>query len=315
MNDLLKTAAVQMKAEMGNVALNLEKADKLIDEAASKGARMVILPEFFTSAMAFDPSLLQAAVEMNGKASELLITKARQHQAYVGGSFISSRDGERYNTFVLAMPDGLTACHNKDQPTMWENCYYAPGSDDGILNTPLGPIGAVLCWEFVRNRTVNRLIGKVDCIVGGSCWWTVPMNWPLYSFWEWHHRINIKLMSTTPATLSRILGVAVVHAAHAGDFTGTMPLLPGVPYSSCYLGETQIVDRSGVIVARMKREDGEGVILADISLGRVSPSLSYTTSFWIPKLPLLFRMVWIYQNMYGKRYYAQARKQGKLNFS
>lgn len=28
--------------------------------------------------------------------------------------------GERYNTFVLAMPDGSTAYHDKDQPTMGE---------------------------------------------------------------------------------------------------------------------------------------------------------------------------------------------------
>jgi len=46
----------------------------------------------------------------------------------VGGSFIASRSGEHYNTFVLAMPDGSTAFHDKDQPTMWENCYYLGGS-------------------------------------------------------------------------------------------------------------------------------------------------------------------------------------------
>jgi hypothetical protein len=36
-----------------------------------------------------------------------------------------------------------------------------------------------------------------------------------------------------------------------------MPLMPGIPYDSHYLGETQIIDRSGKIAARMKQEEGE----------------------------------------------------------
>ena len=137
----LKAAAVQMKAVLGNVAANLEKADRLVEEAARKGAHIIILPEFFTSAAAFHPSMLDAVLPLNGKASEFLVSKAKKHQLYVGGSFIASRSGERYNTFVLAMPDGSTAFHDKDQPTMWENCYYVGGHDDGIISTPLGDHG------------------------------------------------------------------------------------------------------------------------------------------------------------------------------
>ncbi|MGC9325085.1 MAG: carbon-nitrogen hydrolase family protein [Desulfomonilia bacterium] len=315
MAEMITAAAVQMKAELGNVEANLLKADTLIEEATSKGAKIIILPEFFTSAAAFHPRLLEASLPLVGKAYDLLVGKARAHQVYVGGSYLASRDGEVYNTFVLAMPDGRTATHDKDQPTMWENCYYIGGDDDGILNTPLGPMGAVLCWEFVRNRTVQRLLGKVDLVVGGSCWWTVPSGWPPVYFWNWHNRKNKKLMSTTPATFSRLLGVPVIHAAHAGDFRASMPLLPLAPYSSSYLGETQIVDRTGVILARMKAEEGEGVIAADITIGRVTPSLAHSTTFWIPKLPLLFRVVWAYQNAYGRRYYRKAKSQGRLRIA
>lgn len=309
----IKVAAIQMEAELGNVQANLEKAERLVEEAASRGAEFIILPEFFTSASAYHHSLLQAALPIRGKATEFLLEKAKKHHAYVGGSFISSRSGERYNTFVLAMPDGSTAYHDKDQPTMWENCYYRCGHDDGILPTPLGPVGAVLCWEFVRNRTVRRLLGRVDLVVGGSCWWTVPQGWPLGSFWEWNHRKNLKIMTSTPSTLSRLLGVPVVHAAHAGNFRGSVPLMPGVPYESFYLGETQIVDASGVILSRMTRDDGEGVVTAEITLGRKAPSLNHTSSFWIPRFPLLLRLAWIYQNIHGTRYFHRARHQGRMN--
>jgi len=312
MNKPIKAAAIQMKAELGNIESNLEKAEKLIDKAAQAGSSLIMVPEFFTSAMAFHPSLLRAALPLQGKAHDLLTRMARKHHAYVGGSFLASRQTDLYNTFVLAMPDGAAAYHDKDQPTMWENCYYKGGDDDGVLSTPLGPVGAVLCWEFIRNQTVERLLGRVDLIVGGSCWWSIPRDWPPQGFWKWHHRKNKKIMSSTPATLARMLGVAVVHAAHAGEFNAHMPLMPGVPYSSHYLGETQIVDRSGVIVARMTREDGEGMITADITPGRVTPSLGFSTSFWIPNLPRLFRLVWAYQNYYGRRYYNKAKQKGML---
>ena len=308
----IRVAATQMKADLGNVVSNLEKVDRLVEEAAQKDARIIILPEFFTSGVGFHPSILMAALPFKGKATEFLVNKARKHRVYVGGSFIASRDGDRYNTFVLAMPDGSILCHDKDQPTMWENCYSLGGRDDGILNTPLGPVGAVLCWEFIRNRTVQRLLGKVDLVVGGSCWWTVPQNWPPRSFWDWHHRKNTKLMASTPAALSHLLGVPVIHSAHAGEFRASIPMMPGIPYASHYLGETQIVDRSGVIMARMTRAEGEGVITGEITLGRGTPTLSNTTSFWIPRLPLLFRLVWTYQNIHGSRYYRKAKKKGTM---
>jgi len=313
MSRSIKAAAVQMTAELGDIPKNLEKADRLVEEAASRGAEIIILPEFFTSAAAFHESLLQAALPIRGQATEFLLDKAKRHQAYVGGSFISSRGGERYNTFVLAMPDGSTAYHDKDQPTMWENCYYLGGHDDGILPTPLGPIGAVLCWEFVRSRTARRLLGRVDLVVGGSCWWTVPRGWPLGRFWDWHHRKNLKVMTSTPSTLARLLGVPVVHAAHAGNFRGGMPWMPGAPYDSFYLGETQIIDASGVILTRMTREDGEGVASAEITLGRKAPSMGLTTSFWTPRLPILFRLVWTYQNVHGVRYYPRMKRRGRMN--
>jgi hypothetical protein len=119
-------------------------------------------------------------------------------------------------------------------------------------------------------------------------------------------------MASTPSTFSRLVGVPVIHSAHAGEFKASMPMMPGAPYESYYLGETQIVDRTGVILARMTREEGEGVITAEISLGRVTPTLSFTTSFWIPKIPTLFRLVWTYQNAHGSRYYRKAKRCGKM---
>jgi len=76
------------------------------------------------------------------------------------------------------------------------------------------------------------------------------------------------------------------------------------PFPSSYLGETQIVSRRGEIVARMSREDGEGVITADLALGEVSRErIAIPDRFWIPEMPAEETRQWEAQLKSGHEYY------------
>ncbi len=301
---MLRVAAVQMVPRLGQVADNLQKAERLVDEAFGKGAELVVLPEFFTSGMGFHPSLIGAALPFKGKAYELLVAKARQHGGPVGGSYISIKeDGERYNTFVLALPDGSSRTHDKDLPTMWENCYYLGGHDDGVMDTPLGPLGAALCWELVRVGTARRLRGRVRLLLAGTGWWDLPEGTVPIPRRREIQRRNLRILHDTPSTMSRLIGAPVVHAALAGPFTCRVPLLPGLAYRSRLLGEAQIVDRTGAVVQRMAAEQGDGVIVAPLELVETEPTLPLPDRFWIPELPPLIEMAWQVQNRHGRLYY------------
>ena len=313
----MKIAAVQMKAETGAVKANMALAEDLVGQAFFSGAEMVILPEFFTSAMAFHPAMLKAARPLEGRPMQLLKSFAKQHGGPVGGSFIAVKGKDAFNTFVLAFPDGRTWLHDKDMPTMWENCYYRGGRDDGVLDTPIGPVGAAVCWEFVRTKTARRLRGRVNLIVGGSCWWGLPeKRLPGFSRKLDDHMLEI--MKETPGKMAAMTGAPVVHAAHAGEFQGRTPLIPGFPFKSRLLGETMITDSSGVVLARMSRKEGNGFVIADIDMSRkTEPSMPVPESFWIPKLPIQIRAAWGYQNMHGKAYYRLVTRRlirrGRLN--
>lgn len=304
----IKITAVQMTAELGNVEANLNAAERLATSAFRAGAQWVILPEFFTSAVAFHKIMLHTARPVDGRPARLLKDLAIEFNGVVGGSFIARRGPDNYNSFMLAFPDGSSYFHDKDQPTMWENCYYIGGADDGIAETPIGKIGMAMCWEFVRSRTARRLLNKVDIVVGGSCWWSLPEK-RLPGFSQKVEDRNLEIMIETPARFAKMLGVPVVHAAHAGDFECALPLVPGFRYRSHFLGETQIVDGDGKILSRMKRGDGEGFIMAEIDLDKkCAPSEAIPESFWIPDLPLPIRTVWAYQNLHGKLYYRSVMK-------
>ncbi|MBI4832043.1 MAG: carbon-nitrogen hydrolase family protein [Candidatus Lindowbacteria bacterium] len=308
----MNVAAIQMCAELGNVAENLRKAERLLEEAFRKGAKWAILPEFFASGVGFHSVILKAALPLEGPALSMMRNMARKYSAVVGGSFICRREDDNYNTFCLVFPDGKYVTHDKDIPTMWENCYYRSGNDDGILDTPVGKVGAALCWEYVRTQTARRLVGKVEMVVGGTCWWDIPRGWGLPKSLSDGNR---QILHDTPSRFARMVGAPVIHASHAGKFVCNTPWLPGVRYESHFLGETQIVDGRGNILARLKYEDGEGVITGTVTPSRVEPTERIPERFWIPDLPWLFRFVWSYQNLHGRRYYRKMNEAGLLTTS
>src|SRR6516165_10626434 len=172
--DNIRVAAIQMRAKVGDVASNLSHAESLVREAFRRGAQWVILPEFFTSAGAFAPSMLSAWLPLEGPALELLRKLAREHDGVVGGSFLAKSGQDCFNSFLLVFPNGQYYRHDKDLPTMWENSYYIGGSDDGVLATPAGPVGAALCWELIRSQTVRRLNDRAgfSCMVLARGWCT-----------------------------------------------------------------------------------------------------------------------------------------------
>ncbi len=297
----LKVAAVQMRAALGDVDANLAKAQRLVCQAFEQGAKWVILPEMFTSAVAFHPVMLDAVRPLDGEPTRLLKTLARDHQGVVGGSFLAQRGDHTYNTFMLAFPDGTCYFHDKDQPSLWENCYYVGGSDDGVLTTPAGPVGVALCWEQIRARTARRLLGRVDWVASGSCWWGVPDSVPL------DHPLRAELLNmlrATPVTLARMVGVPVVHASHAGDFETFRPPEETVIERRSYLGEAQIIDGQGQVLARLSREDGDGVIVAEITPGPVDAvPQPIPDSFWIPEMSPVLLDAWETLNQHGQAYY------------
>lgn len=293
-SDRLRIAAIQMHPRLADVDANLRQAEHLVRAALERGAQWVILPEFFSSGMAFHPDMPKAIRPAEGAPKQLLLKLARDGNAVVGGSFLAQRGSSVYNMFVLAFPDGRSLHHDKDFPTYWENCYYIGGTDEGVLRTAEANIGVALCWEFIRSQTARRLRGKVDFIVGGSCWWTLPdeapRDHPLRS-------VNLTMLREAPVRLARMLGVPVVHASHVGRFEGFWsPELDDVSYNSEFLGQTQIVDAQGRVIAKMEEVDSEGFVVAEIELDRALESTQrepIPERFWIPvELPEAWKESW-----------------------
>lgn len=298
----LRVAAIQMCARVADTAHNLAAAEALARQAFRHRAQWVILPEFFASAVAYTPAMLGAWQPLDGPALALMRRLAREHEGVVGGSFIARDGGDCYNSFLLVFADGSYHRHDKDLPTMWENCYYIGGSDDGVLATPAGEVGVAMCWEMIRGQTPRRLQNRIGLLVGGSCWWDLRQPVPAAQMGD--SEALHAMLREAPARLARMLRVPVIHASHAGRFEGRTPGNESKAYASRYLGETQITDGEGNVLARMSCDDGEGIISAAVDFGRVPGEPEpIPAGFWMSELPAGASKGWEQLNSLGRAYY------------
>lgn len=299
---MVLAAAVQLDAVLGDIPTNLAACERLADEAGRAGAQIIALPEFFTTGIGFAPSLATAALPPDGAATELLTALARRHGALVGGSFLCrDSDGHVRNAYLLAGPGGVVGRHDKDLPTMWENAFYTTGDDDGVLDAGEYAVGAAVCWELMRTQTVRRLRGRVDLMMTGSGWWSIP-RWMPHRLFDRLERDNAGTARRAAASFAQYVGAPMVHAAHSGALDCAMPWLP-MRYRGRFEGATLIADADGTIVAERRAEEGEGIVLGEITLGRQPTLLDPPAGFWLHRRGMLPTTVWHYQRWHGRRWY------------
>jgi len=298
----IRAAAVQLEARLGDVDWNLEECARLAGRAATEGAEWIVLPEFFTSGVAFRPDLERCALPADGAATGLLIDLAREHGAFVGGSFLAlDRDREVRNAFILAGPDGrISGRHDKDIPTMWENALYVGGDDPGLLDAGGLAVGVALCWELMRTQTVSRLRGQAELVLGGSGWWSIPTVPPRRLSARLEAGNRRRAVEAAPR-FARFVGAPVVHAAHSGSLTGDWPGLP-VRYRGHYEGGASIADHTGRTLAFRNREEGPGVVVADVAPHRGGGARP-PERFWLQRRGAVAALAWAYQNPLGRRHY------------
>jgi nitrilase len=161
----VRVAAIQATPVLLDATATVEKAVKLLGEAAAKGAELAVLPETFVplypsnrwakGAAGFSgwdelwEQLLDNAVDVPGPLVDELAAAAERHgiHAVVG---INERDGgSLYNSYLLIGPGGLVHKHRKLMPTQHERLFHGigDGMDLAPVDTPIGRIGGLICWE------------------------------------------------------------------------------------------------------------------------------------------------------------------------
>ena len=303
-----------MEGKVANFPYNISHCHQLLTEALDQGAKIVALPEFFTTPIIYDKRLFACSLPTDNEALQMLKDVSKKYRAIIGGSYLEKANADVYNTYVLVEPNGTIHRHRKDIPTMVDNAFYKGGNDKGVTSISDIQLGMAMCWETIRSQTVYRLRGKVELMMTGSHWWSEP-GWPfLRRYFKRQAKLNADHMYRAPGRFALLVGAPLLHAAHCGEISGEFLLTSKTTVSTKtqLIGETQIVDAKGKILARRKAEQGPGVIFGESTIGKNEFLPMNTDGFWLEKLPIALKAMWKQQNWAAKKVYEKARKNGWL---
>lgn len=153
---IVKVAAVQMSCTR-NVIENINKADKLVREAAAEGAQIILLQELFENVYFCQKEKLEyyglsKTVEENDAISHFKAI-ARELQVVLPISFYERKNNARYNSVAVIDADGeilgiYRKSHIPDGPG-YEEKFYFNGGDTGfkVFETKYARIGVGICWD------------------------------------------------------------------------------------------------------------------------------------------------------------------------
>lgn len=163
----VRVAAVQTAPVLLHRDETVEKACRLVDEAAGQGARLVVFPEAFVPsypewiwrtrpwelrASCMYSRLFQEAVLVGGPATEALAEAALRNQCYLSIGVNEREDpgSTLFNTQLYFGPDGaLLLKHRKLMVTGAERLVWGVGDGSSlvVLDTPFGRLGGLTSWE------------------------------------------------------------------------------------------------------------------------------------------------------------------------
>lgn len=153
----LTVAAVQMAMVDGDVAHNVATAERLVREAAGRGARLILIPELFEDRYFCEDQRaehLAKARPLSGHPTvEHFAAVARELNVVLPVSFYERSGNELFNSCAIVDADGSVLgvyrkSHIPDGPGYSEKYYFRPG-DTGfrVWDTAVGRIGVGICWD------------------------------------------------------------------------------------------------------------------------------------------------------------------------
>jgi N-carbamoylputrescine amidase len=259
----IRLAAVQARSQPGQVAANLKHAEELVEQAADRGAGLVVLPELFSCGYVPNRAVWELAEARDGRTSRWLTATARRLGIYLGAGCVETDGSDFFNVFVLAGPDGQVA--GRAYKANAEASVFRRGREEHLIVTPAGRIGIGICADNQFCAHIRLMHEQhADLILMPHAWPTpAKAAGPVSAADVAAQQSRI---TGLPVLYARALGVPVVLVNQVG------PLLPvgGIlgrlmdPGIWRLRGQSRIVDSDGSVLGELA--DEEGVLTADAVL-------------------------------------------------
>ncbi len=235
---------------------NIANVSRLVHEAATKGAQVILPPELFEGeyfCRVEDEGLFANAAPVGEhKAVLAMQALAEALKVTIPTSFFEADGPHHYNSLAMIGPDGniqgvYRKSHIPDGPGYEEKFYFRPGNTGfKVWPHPAGKLGVGVCWDQWYPETARAMM-----LMGAEV-----LFYPTAIGSEPHD---------TSLDTARLWRRAMV--GHA--VSNVVPIVAanrvGVEHGQTFYGTSFIADERGDILAELGRDD-EGVITATIDL-------------------------------------------------
>ncbi|MCY0149287.1 carbon-nitrogen hydrolase family protein [Hoeflea sp. G2-23] len=245
MTNTVTVAVAQVPAKLGDVRANLNAMDGYLREAAAKKAKLLILPECYLSGYMFDDraAAVAAAISANGSEIGEIVALCAKHDVEVVVGFLETNGGKLYNSAAVLGAAGVIGIHRKRHlPHLGADRFVdePPGTELSLFETCVGKVGVAICYE-IRFPEIMRSLA-----LAGADFIALPTNWPVQS-------VLLAEQFTRVRAAENFIYLLVANRADTeGDAT--------------FLGQSQIVDPLGGVIANSGRS--EGLLVASVDVAR-----------------------------------------------
>jgi nitrilase len=282
----VRVAAVQAEPVWLDLAATTSKTVDLIAAAAAEGAQLVAFPEtwlpgypvflwaypvpqqlpFFARYHANSPSI-------DGPEIARIKAAALQHQVTVVLGMSEKSHGTLYMAQAIIGPDGEMLLHRRKlKPTHAERTLFGESDGSGlrVVETPLGRLGALNCWEHLQPLVKHAMYAQHEQIhVAG---------WPCFGIFGDHNSLGSEASMAVSRTYALEGSAFVAVATQIMSDEGAMVFaVDGAP-SSIYSGGggfARILGPDGGLLTAPLDPSTEGIVVADIDLDAIDLAKSF----------------------------------------
>ena len=240
---------------------NLETYFKYIDEAADKGAKLIVFPEtslqgYLDNLGVFKKSTViyqheNAETVPEGASTQALIRKAKEKDIYIIYGMTEkdqNQVGVLYNTAVLVGPEGYIGKYRKVHLPMDEAHVFYPGKEINVFDTGIGKIGMLICYDKNYPEVARILAAKgAELIVMPTAWSLdengadPETNYSVYAY---------DLLDKVRAMENQAIFISSNQIGATGDID--------------FFGRSRIVSPLGVVLSEILYEEGIATYRMDV---------------------------------------------------
>ncbi len=238
-----RVAAIQYEPTLGEKEKNVTRLLQLVEEAATHGAKLIVLPEIATTGYCWQSraEIAPYVEPIPGPTTDRFQHLATVHNCYIAVSLpeVDSLTHVYYNSMVLLGPEGLVGTYRKIHSFISEPRWARDG-DLGmpVWDTPLGRLSGLICMDAMYFEAARiPALHQADVLL-------FPTNW-----------LDEKSPSSWWMARAFENGVYFIAANRYGEERGVQ-----------FSGGSCILNPDGSIQAYL--DNGEGIVYGEVDLAQ-----------------------------------------------